>query len=206
MKKNADVRRKAYDMFVESDGKLTNYELAKKLDKHRGTIGEWRTKDRWDERLEEIRRQAVEAAEKRIVTKRTESIELLSDKTFANLEILSKAFTNAFIKKRNGEVVRDENGVPLYNTDLKPSDLAHLAKVQETIIKIHRLLTGQSTDNQSINQRVSGQIDHVHTTAEGTIEQAARAAIIPGNEGLQKGLFALAEQLQHLRQAVKEGS
>jgi hypothetical protein len=181
-KTTRELRAEVMDTFIAKSGKISNMKLAAIYHIDRSTISRWRAKDDWDNRLLEVQREASKKAATRMANKLSTNYEAMLETDIEHLKILDQVVASKlFARDSAGTFLRDSDGKLQINANLSPNDICSLMRTKETKVKLMRLLTGQSTENQSINAKVSGKIDFVHKLdgAGMMIEKAAIESLKP---------------------------
>jgi hypothetical protein len=200
--------QRAMEAFISKDGRIINSTLAEQFKVNRATIGRWRRKDEWDRKLKEMQQEGSKRVAEKMAGKLAANYEAMFATDIEHLKILDQTVAaKLFARDSAGNFLRDAEGKLKINADLSPNDICTLMRAKETKVKVMRLLTGQSTDNQSVNAKVTGRVEHVHKldNAGMMIEKAAIESLKPGNEGMQTELLKMLECFQNLRVKIEEG-
>ena len=150
-------RARAWEMFLEERGTAKMQDLAGLLGVSRRTIHNWKIRDKWAEKYEEIQKSVMSKATEIAADKYADQIDGALKKHLDFYRIVDFITTaQLFKKKSDGGPECDENGQPIVDTQIPPNKLRDIVAVRENSIKMDLLLHGHPTENVKQSVAVSG--------------------------------------------------
>lgn len=196
------LRLKARTKYLESGGAMSISQIAKEVGTSRQTASKWKKQDNWEKDLAEVRQEVDAKVKKTAASNLYDSLMPEFKEMAGSLRIMQAAVNKMLMKKdKDGQILRDENGVPQINDNIPAKDMRHISAIVSTNLKTLRLITGQSTENINQNTNHSGQVEHEHHEAPGVIDTcmekmaSGELSHSDGQDALQK----LAEAFQEFQ-------
>jgi len=199
------LRLKARTKYLESGGSLSMVQISKEVGVSRQTVTKWKQVDDWEKDLAEVK-QEVDAKVKKAAAANLYDDLAPEFREVSNLVQLTNKSAAMFFYKRNstGDIMRDENGTPVFKDNVEPKDLRHISMIAANNHKTMLALTGQPTEHIKQETTHSGSVDHEHHEAPGVIDTCmekmnnGELSHADGQGALQK----LAEAFQKFRGEV----
>lgn len=165
------LRLKARTKYLESGGALSISQISREIEVSRQTLTKWKKNDNWDKDLAEVR-QEVDSKVKKAAAANLYDDLAPEFREVSNLVQLTNKSAAMFFYKRNstGQIIRDENGTPLFKDNIEPKDLRHISMIAANNHKTMLALTGQPTEHIRQDTTHSGTDDHTGQKAPGILD------------------------------------
>lgn len=199
-----EQRDEAKRIFVESAGKISFTEIAKRVGVNRNSVARWAKNEKWGMAAAGVERAVAKEIEDRVAKSYADKVGPLLDEAIGTMRIMAHfARVKAINHDAAGRPIVDASGAPQPAPGLSETGLNTLMNVITTYYKTLRLHSGMTTDNMNVGG---------HVTKEVTIKdddqftKAISKVAVDGDKELQDMMITMLATRQKISAKMNEAA